>query len=424
MRLSADGAGARLPFPELLTFPATRRLVARLAGEPDSRRRTWASAAAWWMATLIVLPVYAFLRSSADNVGLPVHGAELERALFGTLPTLRLQHWLWDGSQTLEWAVVIVHSSWFFVPALLGLLVTVLRPHRVGSYLRWWIAAELLAVAFFALFPLRPPWLADREVVRIIALRFGGQIQDSNPLAAMPSLHVAFPFVLALWFSRERWLFPAWAMFGYTGLIALEVVFSGEHYVLDVAGAVAFGLLVAGLARLDLAQTARRSLAWLTSRRRRFGLRAAVRSAVRSERGQALIELAFVLPVMLVFLLALVDFGLALDRREVIQHAAREGARKGAVGYSVSAIINETVNQSQGVLTAADVSVCYVDGPDVNATVGDAGDNVRVNVNYTYSFTAGSGELLSTLGIGPPAITMTPVAEARLEATVTGATSC
>ncbi len=186
------------------------------------------------------------------------------------------------------------------------------------------------------------------------------------------------------------------------------------------SAAVAFGLLVAGLARPDLARTARRSLAWLTARRRGFGLVA----AVRSERGQALIELAFILPVMLVFLLALVDFGLALDRREVIQHAVREGARKGAVGYSVSAIVDETVNQSEGVLSSGDVSVCYVDGPDANATAGDAGDNVRVNVTYAYHFTVGSGELLSAFGIGPPTITMTPVGEARLEGPVTGATSC
>jgi hypothetical protein len=269
--------------------------------------------------------------------------------------------------------------------------------------------------------PTRPPWMDNHEVVRIVALRFGGQIQDSNPLAAMPSLHVALPFVLALWFWRERWLGATIAMLGYSSVIAFEVVFSGEHYVIDVVGAVAFGLFVASVARLDMWQIANQTFGRAASVRRRWFQR---RRVLGSESGQALIELAFILPVMLVFLLVLVDFGLALDRREVIQHAAREGARYGAVGHSVVEIKQQTVDQSDGVLTLSDVSVCYVDGPDSNTTVGNAGDDVRVSINYTYKFTAGSGELLATVGLGAPSIGMTPLAEARLETPVTGAPAC
>ena len=149
-----------------------------------------------------------------------------------------------------------------------------------------------------------------------------------------------------------------------------------------------------------------------------------VQPNLSSERGQALIELAFILPVMLVFLLVLVDFGLAMDRREVIQHAAREGARQGAVGLGPSGVETETINQSQGVLTAADINVCYVDGPDSGTAAGNVGDNIRVEIDYDYEFTAGSGELLATLGMGPPSINMNPHAEARLETTVTGAIAC
>lgn len=142
-----------------------------------------------------------------------------------------------------------------------------------------------------------------------------------------------------------------------------------------------------------------------------------------SESGQALLELAFVLPIMLVFLLVLVDFGLALDRREVIQHAAREGARYGAVHPGVNAIIDETVKQSQEVLDASNVSVCYEDGPN-GQTAGNAGSYVRVSIDYTYGFTAGSGELLTGFGLGTPSINMTPAAEEVLEQPVSGVTVC
>ena len=57
-----------------------------------------------------------------------------------------------------------------------------------------------------------------------------------------------------------------------------------------------------------------------------------------------------IIPVIFVFILLLVDFGTALDRREVLQHAVREGARKGAVAAGVSEIVDTTVAQSQGLL--------------------------------------------------------------------------
>ncbi len=146
-------------------------------------------------------------------------------------------------------------------------------------------------------------------------------------------------------------------------------------------------------------------------------------ATVRSERGQALIEFAFVLPVLLVFMLTLLDFGLALDRREVIQHAVREGTRQAAIGLNEPGVIAVVVNQSQGVLEEDNIDICYVDGPG-GALAGLAGSDVRVSATFTYQFTLGSGELLNAIGIGPLSIVMTPSAEARLETSNAGAMLC
>src|SRR5689334_6363107 len=51
----------------------------------------------------------------------------------------------------------------------------------------------------------------------------------------------------------------------------------------------------------------------------------------RSKKGQALIEFAFILPFLLVIVGGIVDFGLAFFVGQVIENAAREGARAGAV---------------------------------------------------------------------------------------------
>ena len=145
--------------------------------------------------------------------------------------------------------------------------------------------------------------------------------------------------------------------------------------------------------------------------------------ARRAERGQALIEMAFVLPLIFVFLLVLVDFGMALDHRQVIQHAVRDGARHAAVGADVAAVKQYTVDQSQGILGAADVSVCYVD-MNGNGNPGNPGDDVRVSATYTYRFTTGGGEMLTVFGVPVPSIAMTPSADMRLEKSVGGAAAC
>jgi membrane-associated phospholipid phosphatase len=55
----------------------------------------------------------------------------------------------------------------------------------------------------------------------------------SNPVAAMPSLHAAIPMMLALFFwSRARWWLRA-VLASYVLAMAVTLVYTGEHYVID-----------------------------------------------------------------------------------------------------------------------------------------------------------------------------------------------
>jgi Flp pilus assembly protein TadG len=59
--------------------------------------------------------------------------------------------------------------------------------------------------------------------------------------------------------------------------------------------------------------------------------------ATRGERGQAIIELALTLPLLLLIVLGIFDFGLMFQKYEVVTNAAREGARVGVLpGYSTT----------------------------------------------------------------------------------------
>jgi membrane-associated phospholipid phosphatase len=391
--------------------------------------------ALWWFALLFGLLVSTVIRGKMDNAGFPVYGAGAEEQLFGTLPSLWLQAHVYDAAPRLfEWAVVATHISWFIVPYLFVALVSFRRPERVGSLVCWFLGVFLLAQPFFALFPLEPPWLATNDVLRINSLYLGGEIQDANPLAAMPSLHVALPVTLGLWFFRERWAVPGYLALAYGALISFEVVLSGEHYVIDVVGGVAAALAVALLARrethaalLEIGPSIRRFLMGTEDM-------APSARAARRERAQALIEFAFIAPIMFVFLFGIVDFAIAVDRRLALQHGVREGARFGAVhnagnvATTIADIEDKTEDQSQGLVDSApppddEIIVCYVDEGDANTTPGNAGDTVRVQANFEWEFPIFS-EIFQAFGGGPLTITMDPSATARLEQTVNGATAC
>ena len=49
----------------------------------------------------------------------------------------------------------------------------------------------------------------------------------------------------------------------------------------------------------------------------------------RSNRGQAIIEFAFILPFVVILVLGLIEFGVLFYNQAVITNASREGAREG-----------------------------------------------------------------------------------------------
>lgn len=120
------------------------------------------------------------------------------------------------------------------------------------------------------------------------------------------------------------------------------------------------------------------------------------RSLRGEEGGQGTLEFVLLLPFTLFFIFAVIDFGLALDRSLVLNHAAREAVRYGAVGQAEPDIRQRAIDQSQSLLAgAADpcplaagddacLEVTYNDGPDSNTTVGEAGDAVTVRIRYRY----------------------------------------
>jgi Flp pilus assembly protein TadG len=66
---------------------------------------------------------------------------------------------------------------------------------------------------------------------------------------------------------------------------------------------------------------------------------------VRSQTGAELVEFALVLPILLLVFGGIVDFGLLLQRQQVITNAAREGARLAVLPGYTSADVQARVTQ-------------------------------------------------------------------------------
>jgi Flp pilus assembly protein TadG len=93
------------------------------------------------------------------------------------------------------------------------------------------------------------------------------------------------------------------------------------------------------------------------------------RRRVRSDRGQAAVELALVLPVLALFLLALVQTALVARDEVLVQDAARAAAREA----SVDAGTGRVTDAARRTLSGAEVNV---------RRSGGVGDPVSVVVRY------------------------------------------
>jgi hypothetical protein len=143
-----------------------------------------------------------------------------------------------------------------FKPALYlcAVLCLLLAYDRFRSIFRVFVIATLIALPMYALYPLAPPRLMEPfgyAFVDTLAV-FGGVQSSSagaggaNQFAAMPSMHIAWTTIAALWLAAAL---PRWRIGPVLGVVqvaimCVTVVVTGNHYVLDIVA----GFAVAGSA--------------------------------------------------------------------------------------------------------------------------------------------------------------------------------
>jgi membrane-associated phospholipid phosphatase len=179
----------------------------------------------------------------------------LELAIFGT-PAVPLQAQLLRAP-ALDLAAVLIHASHFAFFLLFGLVLWHARRNHFQQFRRALVLVMLFGLIGYAVIPTVPPWMAALPrfdfippVVHITQGLYTHYVSElygsfaTNPVAAMPSLHVAFPMVCALigWRAYGRRIGAALTL--YALAVMFVVIYLGEHYAVDVIA----GVVVAGLA--------------------------------------------------------------------------------------------------------------------------------------------------------------------------------
>lgn len=127
------------------------------------------------------------------------------------------------------------------------------------------------------------------------------------------------------------------------------------------------------------------------------------RSRCRSGRGQDLVEYALVMPLVLLMIVAIVEFAVLVYRYSALTNAAREGARAGVVPQVTEAHIREVVKSHALGLDLLDTDIA-ISHPTL--------ETVRVQVHFRSQLLTGA--ILDVFG-GSNVVTLRAAATMRTE---------
>jgi membrane-associated phospholipid phosphatase len=253
-----------------------------------------------WLPFVALLLAYELMRGLADNVGSPVHIADMinvERLVsLGQVPTELLQSALHPalGVDLIAEVATVVYMLHFALPLATGFVLWVGRRTHYYDFVAALIVLSLSAFVTYVIMPTAPPWYAaqvgmlngpdGQAVISYLkpgafdtlakAFGFAGDYiytytfygVNPNGFAAWPSLHVAYPFltflVLRRAFGRIGWL-----AFAYTVLVAFSVMYTGDHWIIDCIGGMAFAYI-----SFYAVVHARAAQGWLPRRRLRLSV--------------------------------------------------------------------------------------------------------------------------------------------------------
>ncbi|HEY6763029.1 MAG TPA: phosphatase PAP2 family protein [Baekduia sp.] len=242
--------------------------------------RSWGRMVLEWAPLLGLLIIYDYLRGAVSVSDAHAHVTpqiDFDRWIGGgQVPTVWLQHHLYHPGhiRIYDVAIWLTYLSHFFTIWIVAALLWKLRHDRFHRYVATIVLITLMAFLTYWLYPAQPPWLAgdlgeiapvDKIVPTVwghFGVRTAADLFETgdglvNLVAAMPSLHAAYPATLLLFFWRDGWRYRIG--FGlYTLAMAFALVYGGEHFVADIVVGWLFAAVATGTVALGARALARR----------------------------------------------------------------------------------------------------------------------------------------------------------------------
>jgi hypothetical protein len=210
-----------------------------------------------WLPFFVVLTVYGLLRSYASHTlwgpfYRPQVWFDTHLAGLGVDPTVQLQRWLYSpGLHFWDYLCWCFYMSHFFASFIIAAVLWKTSHSTFRRFVPLFVGLTVLGYITYVLYPAMPPWMASEyrhlpPTVRIVpvvldhlhlhsgAAVFTGGDKFDNSVAAMPSIHAAYPMLICLFFwkgssSRKRVLLAAYPI-----CMAFTLVYMGEHFVIDI----------------------------------------------------------------------------------------------------------------------------------------------------------------------------------------------
>ncbi|MBI2595404.1 50S ribosomal protein L33 [Candidatus Daviesbacteria bacterium] len=207
-----------------------------------------------WLPFLFILISYDFLRSFADKLNTQVHYVELigaDKTIFGFIPTIELQK-IFFHPGFLSWydfLATILYFLHFALPLSFGFILWLKNKNQFKEFTTGILLLSYAGWLTYLAFPAAPPWLAGERgflqgVTKIMDLtlkNFPERLNlptiyhnfNPNPVAAMPSMHAAYPFLVFL-FALKFFKLKALLFSPYVLAVWISIIYLGEHYAIDV----------------------------------------------------------------------------------------------------------------------------------------------------------------------------------------------
>jgi membrane-associated phospholipid phosphatase len=236
-----------------------------------------------WLPFMAILFVYDVARGVADNLGIAPHtstGIDVDRWLFGSpIPTVWLQQHLYHypAARWYDYAAFAVYLTHFLATVLVAAVLWRFAYPQFRRFRTMVLALTAAGFLTYVLFPATPPWLAGEGpqlpyVHRIVSEMWGhagfypaaALFQNGNEyvneVAAVPSLHAAYPVLIMLFFWSRAKGWQRLLLAAYPVAMAFTLVYGAEHYVMDVLLGWIYAVVVfAAVTALEGARARRRA---------------------------------------------------------------------------------------------------------------------------------------------------------------------